>query len=368
MGRGRFEKNGSFEIKQTPIVSEKPVETGKEKMDVTRLLLKILIVLLAILLVLMIVATVALHYVFGRIGRFDKQPAASKEPVVQTFETDETQEGDETYESIAPEDVVWDNVETMQSQDVINILLIGNDARPGETRARSDTIILVSLNQKTNEIQLTSFMRDLYVQIPGYQADRINAAYALGGPELLDATLEKNFGIVVDGNVEINFEAFEKVIDILNGVDVEITRQEANFMINNYGISVSEGMNHLNGEAALKFSRMRKFGNGDYGRTERQRRLISAVVESLKDSSLGDILTLINDVLPYVYTDLGDSEIISYATSGLSAVSSGSQIGSARIPEDDAHYGASIRGMSVLVPDLEKCQEDLREFIYSAEE
>lgn len=364
MGRGRFEKKADSENDQNTVAGGEPAEKSKKKINVTRLLLKILIVLLAILLVLMIVAAVALHYVFGRIGRYDdQQPSGPTEPVVQIFETDATVEGEETYESVAPEDVVWGSVETMNSKHVINILLIGNDARSGESRARSDTIILVSLNENTKEIQLTSFMRDLYVQIPGYQDDRINAAYALGGPELLDATLEKNFGVKVDGNVEINFEAFEKVIDILGGVDVEITGAEANFLISNHGIYVSEGMNHLNGPDALWFARIRKFGNGDYGRTERQRRLITAVVNSLKDSSITDIIALINEVLPYVVTDLSDSEIISYASVGLEVLASGAEIGSVRIPEDDAHYGASIRGMSVLVPNLPMCQEDLKEFL-----
>lgn len=368
MSRGRFEKNGGSESELNPVSGEQTAGKEKKKINVTRVLLKVLILLLAILLVLLIAAALALNYVFGRINRYDTQtPTGPTEPVVQTFETDATEEGDETYESVNPDDVTWETVETMKSEDVVNILLIGNDARSGETRARSDTMMLISMNEKTKEIQLTSFMRDMYVQIPGYRDDRINAAYALGGHELLSDTLEKNFGVQVDGSVEINFEAFEKVIDILGGVDVEMNSTEANFMNRNYGYSVKEGMNHLDGETALWFARMRKFGNGDYDRTERQRRLITAVIDSLKGSSINDIITLINEVLPYVTTSLTDSEILDYATTGLSVLASGSDIGSVRIPEDDAHYAASIRGMSVLVPDLEKCQEDLKEFLHSEE-
>lgn len=363
MGHGKFEKRPGTESSRNSAVRRKPAKKTKKKGSAGSVLLKIMIALLAILLVLLIVVAVAMNFVLGKIGRYDNQFADPDGEVVQTFETDATQEGDATYVTIDPNEVTWADVEAMVNKDVINILLIGNDARPGETRARSDTIMLVSLNRKTKEVQLTSFMRDLYVQIPRYQDDRINAAFALGGPELLDETLLKNFGVTVDGNVEINFEAFEEVIDILGGVDVEVTGQEASFINGNYGLGLSEGMNHLNGEEALIFSRVRKFGNGDYGRTERQRRLITAVINSLKESSVTELITLINKVLPYVVTDLSDSEIISYAATGLSVMSSGAEINSVQIPADDAHYGATIRGMSVLVPDLSMCQEDLREFL-----
>lgn len=353
MGRGKYEK------KKQP-----KKRTAGKKGGANRILLRVMIVLLSVLLVLMLATAFVLNYVLGRINRFDGEEENSDQ-IIEEFETDPTVEG-ETYETVDPNSVEWDEVETITDEDVINILLVGQDARPGETRARSDTMILVSLNQKTNAIQMTSFMRDLYVQIPGRSDNRINAAFAFGGAELLNSTLKTNFGIQVDGTVSVNFEAFEEIIDILGGVDIEIDSEEASYM-RNAGVSASEGMNHFDGEGALVFARMRYVSGGDYTRTERQRRVIASVIESLKGAGITEIMGLINDVLPYVGTDLSNSEIISYATKGLTALTNGGGMSSLRIPADDAHYAATINGMAVLVPDLEMCQEDLKEFIYSAE-
>lgn len=365
MGQGKFEKKRQPR-RQPAAGTNSSAATGsraKGRSGKNKILLRVMICLLSVLLVLMVATAVIMNFVFGKIGRYDQQDFA---PVVEDFEVDPTMEGDETYETVDPDSIVWDEVDQLSDKQIINILLIGQDARPGEARARSDTMILVSLNKKTNSVQLTSFMRDLYVQIPGYQDNRINAAFRFGGPELLDQTLNVNFGVQVDGNVEINFEAFAEVIDILGGVDVELNSEEAGYM-KRHGFSASSGMNHFDGDAALEFARMRKISDGDYGRTDRQRRVITAVINSMKSTGLTDVITLINKVLPYVTTDLSNAEIIKYATTGLSALADGGQLSSNRIPADDAHYNASIRGMAVLVPDLKMCQEDLKEFIYDAE-
>lgn len=329
--------------------------------------LKIVLVVLAVLLVLMLAAFGAMNYILSKIGRYDQtQPTGETEPVTEIFETDET-DPDASLNEVAPEDVVWDEVETITDDDVINILLIGQDARPGESRARSDSMILVSLNKKSGAIQLTSFMRDLYVQIPGYQDNRINASFAYGGPELLDEVIKLNFGVKVDGNVEVNFEGFQEVVDIVGGVDVYVSQEEADYLTKSWKRSVYEGVNHFNGEEALGFCRVRSLSGSDYMRTDRQRRVIAAIIDSLGTSDPSTIMSLVNEVLPCVTTDLTNWEIMQYAAIGISALAGGSEIQSARIPAEDAHYNAYIRGMAVLVPDLEMCQEDLREFIYGEE-
>lgn len=346
MGQGKFSKK-----------TEGHIDQPKKKTSLNTILLRALVVLLSLILVLLIVAALALNYFFGRISRYDEKETQPTDTVEEFFETDETVEGQETVD---PNSVEWDNVEVVKKE-IINILLIGQDARPGETRARSDSMILVSLDEESGRIQLTSFMRDLYVQIPGYQDNRINAAFALGGPTLLDDTIKENFGVEVDGNVEVNFDAFVEIIDILGGVDIEVTSAEASYMRQN-GTNAKEGVNHFDGEEALAFARVRSLSGGDYARTERQRRLIEAVLDGLGDIGVTDMLALINKVLPYVTTDLTDAEIIEYATAGLNALAKSGEIKSTRIPQDDAHYPATIRGMSVLVPDLKMCQEDLMAF------
>ena len=347
MGQGKFEKQ-------------------KKQSKTNKILLRVMVVVLSVLLVLMIVTAVAMNYVLGKIGRFDEaqQTEAYSGDHSEFFETDPTEEGQENYATVDPNEIVWGDVGDLSNENIINILLVGNDARPGESRARSDTMILVSLNKKTNAIGLTSFMRDMYVRIPGYYDNRINVAFALGGPDLLCETLKANFGVEVDGTVEVNFEAFSDVIDAIGGVDVEMTASEASYM-RGRGFSASEGVSHMDGEAALVFARVRSLAGSDYNRTDRQRRVIAAVIESMKGSSVKELMGLIDTVLPMVTTDLTDAQIVNYATTGLTALGNGGQIQSARIPADDAHYNAMISGMAVLVPDLEMCQEDLQEFIYN---
>lgn len=349
MGRER----GKFAKQRTP--------NGK-----TRTGLKVLIVVLSLILLFILVLAVGLSYVLGQVGEI--KPVEAIPPEQQQFETDPTIEGESTAPHVSAEDVEWDEVEKLYNQDIINVLLIGQDRREGEVRARSDSMILVSVNTVKNTIQMTSFMRDLYVQIPGGYADnRINAAYSMGGAELLDATLEKNFGIQVDGNIEVDFNQFEAIVDILGGVDVEMNSEESGYM-NRYFSQLgttSEGMNHLGGEQALHFARMRRVTGSDFGRTERQRRLLSSIAGSLKSIGLNEVKRLIDEVLPYVTTDLSNAKLLDIASRCAQIVAKGSEIATGRVPADDAYYDATIRGMMVLVPDLTKCQSYLQDFIYA---
>jgi len=260
----------------------------------------------------------------------------------------------------------WPEVERLQSGDVMNILLIGQDSdKATGQRSRSDTMILLSLNKKANTITMTSFMRDLYVQIPGgYSDNRINAAYRFGGAPLLDATIEKNFGVVIDGNVEVGFDQFAKIIDILGGVDVELTKAEAKYM-QARGYMFQAGKCHLNGAQALMYCRIRSI-DSDHYRTERQRKVLGAIAESARSMSVGQMLELINKVLPYVYTDLSDSEVISCATSGLSILAGGGKVQSGKVPQNGQYYGSNIMGMQVMVPNLPACNQYLKTFIYGS--
>ena len=110
------------------------------------------------------------------------------------------------------------------TSNIKSILLIGQDKREGESRQRSDSMILATLDKDQGTVSLTSFMRDLYVAIPGYSTTRINAAYAYGGMDLLDQTLEENFGVKIDGNVEVDFEVFQVLVDKVGGIDLELTQ------------------------------------------------------------------------------------------------------------------------------------------------
>ena len=206
-------------------------------------------------------------------------------------------------------------------------------------------------------------MRDLYVQIPGYGNNRINAAYAWGGMELLNKTLEKNFGICIDGNVEVDFNQFAQIVDLLGGVPMELRNDEAQYINVDTQSSLSGGMQILNGKQALSYSRIRNLdADADFSRTNRQRKVITALVGQLKDAGLVKLLGLLDDVLPMVTTDMGNGEILGYATKVFPMLS-GATMSSQRIPADGAYYGAMIDGMSVLVADMDKTRELLRSTI-----
>lgn len=197
-------------------------------------------------------------------------------------------------------------------------------------------------------------MRDLYVKIPGYKSNRINAAYYFGGMQLLNDTLYENFGVEVDGNVEVNFSRFEDVIDILGGVTMEITDAEAAF-INKFapGSHLTKGKHLLNGEQALAYARNRNDVDGDFSRTNRQRKLINELIEEYKNKKLTEMLGILSDILPLITTDMSKSDITSYAVQ-LFPMLATAQIKTQGIPAAGAYQSASIDGMSVLVPDLEK--------------
>ena len=351
---------------QEEIEDLSPEEIGKKKKKKGCLI--VLIVLLSLLLVALIAVAVGLNYVLGRLGRFENPvPVDGTYPKMSDeFDVEGNQEGIESMETVDAGDITFETVDVLEGE-MINIMLIGQDRRPGEERARSDSMILVTLNKEKGTIQLTSFMRDLYVQIPGYMDNRLNAAYRYGGTDLMNETFKVNFGLEIDGNVMVDFDEFTEIIKIMGGVTLDISSAEAKYMNNASDNHFSSGRNYFNAEDALTFTRMRYAAGGDYGRTDRQRRVLMAIAESFRDADLVTIFNVIDEVLPHIVTNLTDAQILEYATAGLTILGSGGQMQTLRIPQDDAHYNASIRGMAVLVPNLEMCREDLREFIYDNE-
>ena len=346
----------------------------------------VLIVLLSLILTVALVAAIGGTYIFNKLGSaMPNETVSVIPPDMEDFETDppesttqgttESTQATETTASTQPTETdpppetrpnfVWPEVEQLYSEDVINILLVGKDATSAGSRPRTDSMILLSINKKTKSLSMVSLMRDLYVQIPGgYSDNRINAAYRFGGISLLNDTIEKNFGIQINGNVEVDFRQFEKIIDILGGVDINLTAAEARHLtsLKIYG-TVSSGMNHLNGRLALAYCRIRQI-DSDHKRTERQRNLLQTVAASVKNMSVSQMIELINQVLPYIQTDLSTSEIIELATAGLGSLASGKGIKSGKIPQSGQYYGATIMGMQVMVPHLYPCNQYLKEFIY----
>lgn len=266
--------------------------------------------------------------------------------------------------------------EPFKEEGIKNILLIGNDSRNEGEDGRSDAMILISISSKTNTIHMTSVLRDIYVDIPGHDGNRLNAAYAFGGPELLMETLEKNFGISVNRYMLVNFQAFAKVVDAVGGVDIEVTNEEVQY-INGYLVEYNQlegrpegtdyldtslsGKLHLNGPQALAFCRNRFIGS-DFSRTERQRKVLTAIFEKAPSALLTNTDELVDGLMSNVKTNLKKLDI-----SGLmvqAPVMLTYDMVQTSIPLDGTYSNASIRGMSVLEVDFETNKEYIQREIY----
>ncbi len=333
--------------------------------SVKRVLLIVLSVVLAVILVALVAGTIYVEYMLNLINRIPGDDSTMSTDDYYEFTDDQTEPTipDFTGEIIDPGDIEWKpNTDPVEPKEhIINIMLIGQDRRPGESRARSDVMILCTVNTATRELTVSSFMRDMYVQIPGYADNKMNAAYRYGGMKLLDKCLETNFGVHVDGNFEVDFDGFVEVIDLLGGVDIELSQSEANHL-RAKGHKVSAGMNHLNGAAALAHARNRTIGNGDFSRTERQREIVSALFEKCKHLNLLQLQNLMTKVLPMLTTDLTNSEILKFMLDVLPVLGN-LKFNTQQIPAAGTYKYAWVDGKSVLLPDLEANREILKKLM-----
>ena len=328
--------------------------------------LKIIIcVILAIVLVAALGITFFTQYLLGKLNYSDRtKPSLSQEEIDAIQNGDgETVDPNFTGPNLNGDEIDWGEVyATIGGDDnIVNVMLIGQDRRPGEERARSDSMILVTFNKEKKTITMTSFMRDLYVKIPGgYLDNRINTSYSLGGIELLNQTLLENFGVVVDATVEVDFGQFRNIIDLLGGVQIELDEAEARYINKKMNTrDVEPGVQILNGRQALWYARNRSTGGtSDFGRTNRQRTVLNALIEAYKNKPLTEMIGLLDDILPLITTDLTQGEIIRYVTA-LFPMFSECEIITQQIPVQGGFYDATIRGMQVLVPNMDMNRQAL---------
>ena len=320
----------------------------------------ILLIIVLIIVLLMGGVYAYVNHKLSKIMRVDISPEVVVDPSLETFETEEG-----LTDTIDPEDIVWNNadIEVMKDKDVSNILLIGQDRREGQGRQRSDSMIICSLNKKTNKIILTSVMRDMYVPIPGYSDNRINAAYQFGGMELLDRVLEESLGVHIDANVEVDFEGFINCMAEVGNIDMQLNEEEAKYLNDANGWNLQAGYNSLTPEQALAFSRVRYVGHSDWERTDRQRRVIISAFNNVKGLSIPELISLADRIFPNVTTDMTNSEILGYVYTVVT--NKMTTIDSNRLPAEGTYTCETLRkGMEVLVPDLKANAECLKEYIY----
>lgn len=258
------------------------------------------------------------------------------------------------------------------SDSIINIALFGVDAIDGEA-GRSDSIMIATIDTVHKKLKLTSIMRDSYVAIDGHGNDKINHAYAFGGPQLAIKTLNENFDLNIEDFASVNFETLPKIIDKIGGIELDIDADELEY-INGYiahlnninGTSEpaieSTGLQHVSGTQALAFCRIRYTSGGDYKRTERHREVLTKIFEKIETLPATSYPSLLLEVLPMVNTSLTYNEILDLGTEVLKLGDSSMEL--ERFPLDDYCEGQMINGVYYLTFDKETTVEQLHSYIF----
>ena len=320
---GKFiSNNGRYQTGKTAAAN---VPSGKQKRKKTLLIIGLSIFLLIVAII--IAAVVYANSLLGLMTNKNQEtyPTMSDEEIQALLNpqgsADVSKETETTVET-SPEDT-WPVIES--DENITHIMLVGQAEREDEQYKLADSMILCTLNRETKTLTMTSFMRDMYVVIPAYWGhsqggNKMNVVYHLGyyyggdGMEMLELCMEQNFGIKVDHTVEISFDIFEKIVNMMGGVQIELTEQEAYHMtyeLDSYG-TFEPGMNTLNGWQALCYARIRKI-DSDFKRTERQRNVITSLINSCRNMGIMDIHAMATEVLPMIKTNMSTTEMWNYA-------------------------------------------------------
>lgn len=261
---------------------------------------------------------------------------------------------------------------------LFHILLLGLDSRSKTYKgSRSDAIMLLTIDFSNKEIKLSSFVRDLQVEVKG-KKDKITHAYAYGGGELTLRTLNQTFNLDIRDFAVVNMFDLREIIDTIGGLEIEVNEtelEELNYRVQeiaevesrtDYILLTESGYQHLNGEQVVAYSRIRSTAGGDYTRTERQREVISLVINKMKEKNIVDLVGLANKLLPLISTTLTTSEIENLLLKG---VSNGLdyEIKSVRFPSNSISKSDMSTGVYYLkITDIEKCIKEVHEFIYGS--
>ena len=346
-----------------------PDENPKKKPK-KRVWLIILCVLLAFILAAIAFATAYVYHLLGLVTEGDNSDlyeTLSSEDIA-IIASDPDYNPNNSLPTLDPSDLhpssqSSEPVESVKREGIINIMLVGEDRKSGQRRQRSDSMILCSFNTNNNTITMISFLRDTYIpKIPGYWADKLNAAYAYGGINCMDETLATYFGVHVDANIVVQFDGFINVIDLLGGVDIELTQKESDHMNKESPWHLHVGMNHLTGEQALAYSRIRKI-DMDAMRAQRQRKVLTALINAYKNKPVNEMLSLTTQILQsgFIQTDMTANEVLTYVTK-LFPMLATATINNQQIPADGTYNSANVGNVtSTKVCDFEANRKILRE-------
>ncbi len=307
--------------------AKQPKQPGKKKG------LKIFLIVIAVILVLLLIfAGAAYLYLQSKLKKMNIIELP-KDTYAYTEPTDEVTRPPETGAAETTEATTEATVPKMTADDIVNILFVGQAARAGEEETMADSTMLVSINTYTKEITCMSILRDSFVKLPDYKGHQCGRAkftvcYNLGyqwgggtagGMEMTNICLKDNFGIEVDYNVEVSFDSFIKMIDYIDGVDIDLTQAEADYLNKDtlyVKRTIEPGVQRLQGMEALSYARMRKAAGdseSDIKRTERQRKVVEALLEKFRYRSIADLNKWIDILLPMVSTTMTPTDVTKLA-------------------------------------------------------
>lgn len=263
----------------------------------------------------------------------------------------------------------------VSNDNIKNIALFGVDSSDGGY-GRSDSILILTIDKVNNALKVSSIMRDSYVDIPGYGKDKITHAYAYGGPQLAIKTLNENFNLDIQDFVTVDFESFPEIIDALGGIDINITQEEIDASINinshighlntlngtSSALITTPGLQHVDGTQALAYARIRYTEGGDATRTERQRVVLDALIEKLKETPVKQYTSLLNKFLPLVKTSLTSNQILGVTNDILKL--SDSSIEQTTFPLVEDMKDSMINGVYYLQFDEDRTNEEIHNFIF----
>ena len=256
---------------------------------------------------------------------------------------------------------------------IVNIALFGLDRKDMSEASRSDSIMILSIDQKNKKIKISSVMRDTYVEIKDHGQTKINHAYAYGGPQLAIRTLNENFNLDIRDYVTVDFFILEKLVDSIGGVTLDV-KQDHIDQLNGLQAGIAKienklitpitksGLQTLNGLQAVAYSRIRYDAGDDYGRTERQRMVLSAMLTKIQTVGVTEFPSVVSKILPFTETSMNNIDIMKLGTKVITA--SRMTLEQSRFPVDGYSTGKTINGIWYLVADMKATVDQLHKFIY----
>lgn len=314
-------------------------------------------IILSIAIILLFVVSVFGSYTFFQLGKIKNTKISTKD------------------EDLGIKADVKKRIEAENSSgDITNIALFGLDKREKGENGRSDAIMIASIDKKSKKIKLSSLMRDSYVDVPGHGKTKINHAYSYGGPELAIKTINQNFDMDIRDYVTVDFFSLEKIINAVGGIKIDVKKSEisyindgideqARYAKDNYLPNVTKaGLQTLNGRQAVAYARIRNTGNGDFERTDRQRKVLNELLNKIQASGVTKYPQIVSQLLPYVETSMSNMDIIKLGSSAfLSGIKT---IDQERFPLDGYCKDQTINGVWYLVPDIKATVDQLHSYIF----